>query len=617
MVFSGVVVALAGVFVLPWYVPLPGPVKGESYSLGFCNRAAVLSLYGAIGLVAWGLIFRGKKSTGLSWLTPSPILLPSWRKALGEYSVLGGASLICATVILAWGIYLVIPYWGESNNFLCRIDLARLGYRPYIDFQFDYGPALIYLPIGLDLLSGNRLGIENAYNSCVALGFVLGFLALFIFLRCLQLPDRDRPWILALPLLWTFSISMGLQYIPLRYTLLPCAIAVGNVALQNLTEGRRAFIFTLVAIMGCNASCYLISPEMGIAGSAAFVLIGIVFVATQKIRQAVICFLGATACLIWVAGFSQGYLHSIRSFGAGAYNFPIYPNLPNLMLLGASLYILPQLACAVWREPGHPMAPLAAGLGMAALVLLPAAFGRCDPGHVLGNGLIQFLLLFPAFAQAGRPVLMTRGLAFGMAFILLNQIGYWLYYWPQWQGALRARRDYAENPGQVLEWAEAWKALGRGTSRYEKLNWHKVIPFPSIEPELIPADARVVAPWGEESGVDRYLKLRSTFAVSYYPTLNPEIFTPEDVVRAVHEIKANHALMLIPKGFYTFLLRGMDGSLNQENMQNYLTLLMLYPVRSTFRNKPYVPEFELAKGLLKGSTLVAEGRDYVLIRPPP
>jgi hypothetical protein len=176
---AGLGAAFFGVFDLPWFVPFPGPVKGESYNFGFYNLAGVVALCFSLIPLFIGLIRGGTKSPALSWFVPVPVIIPSWRQGVYEYAVLAVASVVCVDAVLVWNAYLVTPYWGESSYFLSSIDLARLGYKPYTDFQFNYGPAFVYAPIWLDSMSGNKLGIENAYADCVALGFPLGFLCLF------------------------------------------------------------------------------------------------------------------------------------------------------------------------------------------------------------------------------------------------------------------------------------------------------------------------------------------------------------------------------------------------------------------------------------------------------
>ena len=148
---AGIIVAFLGVFEIPWFVPLSEPVCGESYSFGFSNKAAVLGLLTAMALILIGRIRNGKKSTDLAWFIASPVIFPPFRKAVYDYIALGLSSLICVVAVLVWNAYLVIPYWSESDNFLSRIDLARLGYSPLHRFSIRLRSGL-YLRPDLDRL---------------------------------------------------------------------------------------------------------------------------------------------------------------------------------------------------------------------------------------------------------------------------------------------------------------------------------------------------------------------------------------------------------------------------------------------------------------------------------
>ena len=159
------VVAAAVVFWLPWFVPLQTAVKSESYSLGFNNRIAVLGLVACIVLHGICLLLRAgphfRGTNCLEWLSSKKSLFVHQRGAQLGVAVLIIVTLAELCFLFWWNHVVAAPYWSESGYFLSRIDLLALGFTPYKDFQFLYGPALLYCPLLVDRLSLGWLGAEN------------------------------------------------------------------------------------------------------------------------------------------------------------------------------------------------------------------------------------------------------------------------------------------------------------------------------------------------------------------------------------------------------------------------------------------------------------------------
>jgi hypothetical protein len=611
----GLALAVFGVFDLPWIVPFPGPVAGESYSYGCYNPVAVLALYGAFVPVLLGLLRSEKKPVALDWFIPSPVIFPSWRKAALDYILLGVATLICTTVILLWNAYLTVPYWNESGYFLSNIDLVRLGYRPYTDFTFMYGPAFLYGPIAVDWISGGSLGIENAYAICVALAYALGFLLFFILLRFLNLPDRDRPWILALTLMVWFLVTMGLQFTPLRFGIVPCVLALGNHPRLFRAPVIPAAARHLVLVTVFNTASYLVSPEMGIACSVGFAAGAVVHFLSRRVLSAVACLTGIGFSLALIAGFSARYLDAASAMARGACCFPICPSIANLILVLAALYVVPMVACAILRQPGHPAAPLAAAVGSAAVLLLPAALGRCDLGHVLFNGLVLYLLLFAGSAQVKRSYLIAWGAVFAVVFVVLTQISYWTFFWSQWQMGIADHAFYRQHPPLVEAWSRAWKNAAAGSPHFRQMNWDKVAPFPTVGLSLAASSDTIAAPLGADASLDRLLKIRAAFIPPYYSMLYPGLlFTPQDASRLVEQTRARYDFLLIPDGDLRRIVHDINHPPDGTDVHATISGLLMYPVPRKFGNDPYLPEVAVAEALLPNSKNVSDDGTYLFIK---
>ena len=225
--------ACVAMFAVPWYFPRTGPILGESYALGFNNRLAVVGVAAVIIAAAVARVLAPEAADEaretLAWFADDGWAAARHASRL-EYALLGGFCLLMAQFILWWDRMLVIPYWGEADYFLSRIDLVALGHRPYDDFHYLYGPLQLYWPLWLDRALSGGPGIETAYAYTVAAQTVLGCCCLFVFLEALAIPAWSRPWVLLLALVMWLPLSMGLQYTPLRFTSVPCAIAVLHVA---------------------------------------------------------------------------------------------------------------------------------------------------------------------------------------------------------------------------------------------------------------------------------------------------------------------------------------------------------------------------------------------------
>jgi hypothetical protein len=89
------------------------------------------------------------------------------------------------------------------------------------------------------------------------------------------------------------------------------------------------------------------------------------------------------------------------SFSQGANNFPILPALHILFYLVVFLLCVPRFLSWGWLHRSYDGAYVA-GMGALCLAALPAALGRCDPSHVILDGLGLYALAFASFAQGGR-----------------------------------------------------------------------------------------------------------------------------------------------------------------------------------------------------------------------
>jgi hypothetical protein len=389
-VLIGIAVAGAAlVFVLPWYVPTSyGLVLSDSAMLGFANWAAVLSLLATA--VALGLVARRWAAAPLDgplWLTESR---PPRRRAVITTAVLAAVAL-STTAVLAWATR-GVPY-GEASYFLDRAAQVAAGQRPLLDFGYSYSLAALYLPVWLStLFRGWGLDPLSAYLIVYVCLIGLSYWMLYLIVSRLALSDSRRAWLLAgIGIPTVLNIMLGVQYLPVRY--LAPAVALLAVHAWFLRRDRSVAtgaLGALIAICGLALTVILGSSEMGIAVAfgtlAYFLALGRRDRLTAVAAAAV--YLG---CLAPIAVLGRGAFFLVGSFGTGAANVPVLPGPPALLYL-LSVFIVAILLPRVLRGSSAAESPFTLSLVVLALVLVPAAFGRADAGHLYYNGLVLMIL---------------------------------------------------------------------------------------------------------------------------------------------------------------------------------------------------------------------------------
>ena len=596
---ASVIVAAVGVFWLPWHFTSTTPVPGESYTLGFNNHVGILALGLAIFLSAAASYVGAQRPSSYKWLQANPQFFPQLKDARGEYWILIGICALMSAFILFWSSYLVDPAWCEARGFYYGMDLMALGQVPYRDFMFNYGPATIYLPLWLSRISSGLLSVEQAYATVLVLFTIAGFVSLFVFLRSLEIPKAVRPLVLGLAaLVWT-CLTMGLQYAPLRFLIVPVSLVfMDAVASRQSGERVAAFVRTGFAAALAVAACLAISPEMGISCTVAVMAYGFVLMLRRSVPGVAACVAGATLVFAGTLLVFPGYLDSVFAFGSGGSNFPIYPNLHNICLVTTTLITLSPLIASGLANPGEKRAPLALALAVAGGMLLPVAFGRCDPGHVILNSVIPALMMFPAAASAGKAAFRVWASVYAVLSVILFQVSWWSMYVANFASGIQMHEFYRTNPDQVASWTKKWDALRLSTPRGKELHWSKVLPFPE-ELEQLTSRGRVLLAAGNEGNLwlARFLFLQKEPPREYFDAYSQGASTPAQIERKVQEDRT-YQFLIVPQGAISPLAGPIDLGAYQHGTSTFLSKLFLFPVNSEVKNSPYLPETEYARRIL-------------------
>jgi hypothetical protein len=401
----------AAVFYLPYFFP-SAPTASSSYLFGYNNRVGVALL---LVLVVIGVIWT--RGLNLKFLKAGDS--PQISSKVLIYSLIA-VVLGCAGMYVLAGRY---GGFGESAYEIDRIWLASIGKRPYVDFEWPFGVIPLYVPIAFQNLFA--LSIPQAYYLFWALNCLLGVWLLYAAVNAVDYPSLHKNKIYLLLFCGWFPaiISMGTHYTLTRYAL----PIYGVLAVQRrLRSGDvSSYVFAILQILFFTIILLLYSPETAIAfGAASVGLFGILAPKrTTQFWAALGGLIVALALTFWIAS-KLHVLDTIKASGGGADSFPIILS-PHILLFFAAVFAC---ACYVYqRFAGGRLDDNTLGLIAFSIPMLPAALGRCDPGHVLFNGLGIFLAAL-LYASNHARLWRYAKTAFAVVLVVFSTLGgLWFY----------------------------------------------------------------------------------------------------------------------------------------------------------------------------------------------
>lgn len=379
----GAVAFLAlGVFLLPYAAPVQ-PSISDSYVTGFNNRVAV-----AMFLVG-GFLVVAATNGFISVPDARNRRLPRW----SFWLVLGGTLAAC----VIWRHHRWPLLGPEASYGLERQFHLDHGQRLYRDFEYIYGPLLLYP--GHWIKSAFHVSTLAGYLVSLGLQWVVGMGMLWFVLAKTDLPTRYR--YLVLVFFYFLSLqtmfSDGVNYTPMRSF---CAASLALAVFLVWRSRRNAWLTALCMALSMSIGVAL-SPEQGVSlifGLSAYAVL------LARYERAAFAPVVAGSILVWgilIAGwgFRAGEFLSTAASAAGGYNLPVLPSPVNVFVLGTYLCGLGLLYRAL---RGRDMNSVAVPLALCGIPMLSSALGRCDNGHLAGA---IPLFVVSVFAVAGRPKL--------------------------------------------------------------------------------------------------------------------------------------------------------------------------------------------------------------------
>jgi hypothetical protein len=349
-------------FVLPYLIPV-SPSVSLSYIAGFNNHAAAGFFF--MGCLLFAFFVRAEP---LDEQEDQP--LP--RKALFW-------ALIVVFVLCVFRVAITVSKTmiGEAPYFLDRLDHLSRGLIPYRQFEFAYGPLLLYPEVWVARLL--HVGYATGYSIVWVASWLIGIWMVWELVRSVDIASRRRTHIFTLicVLIAPAIASRGLNYTALRIF---CAAFVVLMVHRVCWRWRRPLWTAGAAVLGVLLALYY-SPEQGV-GAAAGLTIYLAYLATRKCNA---FSWGALAMML--AGFAVGFalangmsmFRTMHSISSGGYNFPLLPSPSVCLVLGCYLCAACFLAQRLRQgECSSVTLPLVC----AGAAMLPAAMGRCDVGHL-------------------------------------------------------------------------------------------------------------------------------------------------------------------------------------------------------------------------------------------
>jgi hypothetical protein len=550
------VVSLAAILYVPYFFS-PRPSASDSYVFGYNNRIGVallllFSIAGAIWTKGCGLNLRSAAATkNISFRT-------LW---------------VCVGITLTGCCIAMILYAGrfggmlESSYEIDRVWLLSQGKAPYVDFEWPFGTSLLYGPLWLSHLL--HLSIPQACNLFWMLASVAGIGLLFAAVNLVDYPSEHKTAIFLLFYAGTLTsiLEMGTHYTLVRYACpLLFILILYKVGSRGERPGAQIRAQTGAAILAlCFTACLLLlSPEMAIANAFACVLL---FFprrsAVSPIPMRPTLYLSILAGLVAIFGFAfkAHVFDTLLASGGGADSFPI-PFSSAVLFFFAVVFFC---ACAIverWSQP--TLNDNSVALILVSIPLLAAALGRCDPGHMLFNGMGLILAASFYFSYFPKLWKFYRNCFFVFMILIPGVSGIWLFA-PAMGGV--ALRTLAEDslPGHskgliattatfaVLHMppsAIKTKQLAR-LQKIQLLVAPQTIDFAAIYPGTDASDPSAVfeAPFGyKPNGVGSYLSNRIDYG--YYEGVE-NANTPAAVSRKINELATHRERALLLQEHFT------------------------------------------------------------------
>jgi len=603
---------LVCVFVVPWHVAHVRVVHSDSYTFGFNNRIAHLLVAATLGVLF--ILYWAKHRLGGVSDDPIANILKkenSQRPPLWLNTVIVGIILFVSVGILWWWFMVPYRFFGEARYFLVRLDRILLGERPYLDFDFIYGPLMLYVPVFFYRLTGGTLGVDTCYAMSLVAGFAAGTYMTYRVVRVLDVSSGFQAAMLFAATAMQFNIVLGAQYTPVRFIYPVWAAIVLHRVMRSLSDRDwRSVVLVLIGLpfLLCTVALGL-SPETGVITAIA-TMVGLLWYGRTSWRTPMWAVGGVflAGVVFWLLAGSACF-RSLFSFGNGGYSFPIPPSPYLIIFLGSALWLLPRIA-VIGITDQTMFSPQFASLLIVMGFFIVPALGRCDPGHVLYNG--TGLLLFTAAViwRAGGKC--WRGVVVVGCILLIGTqyASFWGHYDQRVLGVFALRQELCTYRPLLEKEDASVKEVLRSRFGGAPIKWGKRLPVLRRDLLGLLAINKIGTPFGVQEDVYDFLMMSGRYLPEYFESQG-DCVTPELVNQTMTDILRMDVIM-VPQ---------VESDLAPQHRRAYaqqvsqgLTRLFVFPVRLTVQNDPFFPRAQVMRRIAAAYTPVGRLREYFFLR---
>ncbi|SFS01810.1 hypothetical protein SAMN05421771_0618 [Granulicella pectinivorans] len=427
----------AVVLAVPYFVPVP-PSVGDSYALGFSNKAAWMLFLAFAAVFCW---WRGEIEPDAGTMEMAP---------LGRKQLLWALGLTLVTQVALWWYGARFGPQFEAPYLMDRLGHLAEGRKVFADFEFAYGAGLLYVPLWLS--RGLKVSLLNGYLLSLVLENLLGVAMFWAVAKELARGSRHARAIfwLVYGTMFVWAILFGAQYTPMRYWMGPwLAMSIYRLGLE-----RGRYAAALCVALASVGLLLFVSPEQGVALLAGTLLFGALFLHGRRVWLGLVLVGLGGVGMVWEL-YRLGGLDTAMAMASGGYGVPVTPAPYLVPGIGLMLAAGCMLVEAVRRRAQGSIGLYVVCCGVFCV---PAAFGRFDVIHFLANLSAVTLVGWFAVARKER------------------------YWWWAWRGYAGLALTLLAPTAVIGAW---W--LG---SQWVKAEQH---PLPVVRPE----GPRMYAPFGE------------------------------------------------------------------------------------------------------------------------
>lgn len=383
-------VCLLAIFFVPYAFPYTEPIAySMSYDYGFNNRIALMLICASIFI--WMIIGFKSGSQGVVFLINKNNRETTW-----FYRKTFIFSVLLYVLLMSFILLFVGEGVGEiceSKYFLQYYYMLDHGKRGYVDFSFGYGPLMLYPPYWLHKITGFSIPITYIIILCTY--HVVGMLLTYDVINRFNLDEKEKS-VFFLAIFFSmllYPLGGGLHYQLSRFALpswlvikISDAYCNNDNILSNRFKNIRVFLIPISICLVLLMSC-----EIAIAFGFVCVLF---LLSLLFFRREINLFISLILVFIVLIGtfftFPELFAYT-KAFSTGYFNFPFTFNILIIALISCVFIIAWNIGAMSKKILNNQQNIF---FVLTSFSLLPACFGRCDPGHLLWNGLFVLPLAY-------------------------------------------------------------------------------------------------------------------------------------------------------------------------------------------------------------------------------